>query len=214
MKIVRTAAYELFVREWFDPLRFDQHYVVRILYLAFDQEKWLFRYQQSQLLEKIGRDDRIGNAGFIFEADEHKSFRRPRPLTTDHIARDLHRCAVSCLRQINCSPGVWQLLAQELHRVRTGREVHRFVIRLDTLRQGHARERRLAHLFGRQASSLFRPTGFQPVVSRNRGQAARPDGLKACLPTTDFARRCECAEQRQSAVATTTTLRETPLHST
>lgn len=50
-KVVRFAAHEPLVRQRPDFARFDQNYILRVLYLAFDEEKRLFRDDQADALE-------------------------------------------------------------------------------------------------------------------------------------------------------------------
>ncbi len=46
------------------------------------------------------------------------------------------------LDQIARPPDLRQLFPQQFHRMRTGRQVHPFIIRLDPFRQRHGGERR------------------------------------------------------------------------
>jgi hypothetical protein len=86
MKIVRSGAGQIVVNEWLKLACLNEHDAFRILDLAFDQQKWFFRYQKPHLFKKIGLNDGIGDTGFIFEADKNKTFRRPRALAANHIA--------------------------------------------------------------------------------------------------------------------------------
>ena len=48
-------------------LGFDRDDVVLILKDAFDGEEFLAGQQQAILMKQIGRDDRVGDSGFIFQ---------------------------------------------------------------------------------------------------------------------------------------------------
>jgi hypothetical protein len=51
MKVVGLAADELVVRERLDLFGFDQHDVLTVLHLTFDQEKWFFGNQEPHSLK-------------------------------------------------------------------------------------------------------------------------------------------------------------------
>ena len=51
--------------------------------------------------EKLRRDDHVGNARFIFEAQEDKSFGSTRPLADNHGASHRHKFAVRQLFQMS-----------------------------------------------------------------------------------------------------------------
>ena len=79
-------------------LRFDKHDIIGILHFSFDEQKRLFRNHEPDALKQIRRHNRIGNSGLILQADEDKSFRRARPLTANHISRNLKRGSMAAPR--------------------------------------------------------------------------------------------------------------------
>src|SRR5437899_2983018 len=89
-KIMRLGRHELLVRQRLDAARFDVDDAVGLLHLALDDEGSLLRDEQPAFFKKFGRDDRIRDAGLVFEADEHDAFGRAGPLPADHVARDAH----------------------------------------------------------------------------------------------------------------------------
>ena len=48
----------------------------------------------------VGRNDDVGDAGFVFERQKHKSFRRAGPLANDHRAGHAHAAPGPLARQI------------------------------------------------------------------------------------------------------------------
>ena len=88
--------------------RFHEHDIIGVLHFAFDEQKRLFRDHEPEALKQIRSDDRIRDSGLIFQADENKSFRRPRPLTANHIPGDLDGRSMFRLRQIARPPDLRQ----------------------------------------------------------------------------------------------------------
>src|SRR5215813_6548586 len=54
---------------------FYRDHVVDILEPSFDQQESPPDHGETVLTKQVGRDDRIGDAAFVFEAEENKSFR-------------------------------------------------------------------------------------------------------------------------------------------
>ena len=70
------------------------NHALLILQNTFQQQK-LFRLNHNAvLLHHIGRDDRIADSGFIFEAEEDEAFGRTWPLPRNHAAGRAHILAV------------------------------------------------------------------------------------------------------------------------
>ena len=145
---MRGAPADLRVGQWSDPSGFNQDDLIRVLDLAFDQEERLFRNREPKAFEQIWCHDRIRNSGLILQTHEDKSLGRSRPLPANDIAGDRYPTAMAGGGEITGSPNIWQLIAQQFHRVRSGRQLHRVVIGLDSLRQSHGRQR--AGMVGRR----------------------------------------------------------------
>ena len=79
---------------------FDGDDVVLILQDAFDGEKFLAGQQQAILMKQVGCDDGVGHAGFIFQADKHKSFGGAGTLADDDAASDAQPLAAGKVAQI------------------------------------------------------------------------------------------------------------------
>ena len=59
---------------------------VLILQNAVDDEKRVVHDDGVVFFEKLRRDDDVGDAGFVFEAEENKAFGRSRTLANDDRA--------------------------------------------------------------------------------------------------------------------------------
>src|SRR6478736_3262642 len=103
-KIMRLAARELRMRQRPNLPRFYEHDIVRVLHFSFDEQKWLLRNHETDALEQIGRHDRIRHPGLILQANEDKSLRRARSLTTNHVPCDFNRRSVGHRDQIARPP--------------------------------------------------------------------------------------------------------------
>src|SRR5204862_2588497 len=88
MEVIRGRALELAVVEAFDVAGLDDVNTVGGLQAAFDQEEAFLCDGEAKLFEKLRGDDRVGDAGFVFEADEDKAFGSTRALAADDVARD------------------------------------------------------------------------------------------------------------------------------
>jgi hypothetical protein len=110
---------------------FHEHDIIGVLHFPFDEQKRLLCNHEPDAFKQIGRHDRIRHPGLILQADEDKSLRRARSLTTNHVSRNLQSRSMARLDQIGRPPDARQLFPQQFHRMRTGREVHPFIIRLD-----------------------------------------------------------------------------------
>ena len=120
MKIMGVAAGELAVGEGFDFFGFNDHDVVGVLDLAFDDEKVFLRDEEALFFEELRRDDGVGDAGFVFEADEDKTFGGAGSLTANDVAGDANALAVAGFWEIRGAPNIFELGTQQSHRVRAG----------------------------------------------------------------------------------------------
>ena len=66
--------------QWLYAFHFDGNDVVLILQTPFNQQKLVMDDNCMILLEKLRRDDCIGDACFVFEAEKHKAFCGSGPL--------------------------------------------------------------------------------------------------------------------------------------
>jgi hypothetical protein len=65
---------------------FDGDDIVLILQLALDEQELLVDDDHMVSREELRRDDGIGDAGFVLEAQKNKTLRGPRALAGDHGA--------------------------------------------------------------------------------------------------------------------------------
>jgi len=94
VKIVRTG-FGLGDEEGKDAFGFDGDDIILILQNAFDHEKAFGDQQKAIFVEQVGMDDRIGDSGFIFEAEEEKAFGGAGTLASDDAASDAEALTVS-----------------------------------------------------------------------------------------------------------------------
>jgi hypothetical protein len=67
-----------------DPAGFHGNHVVLILKLAFDEQELMMDDNRMVPSEKLRRDDGVGDARLVFQAEKDKPFRRARPLARDY----------------------------------------------------------------------------------------------------------------------------------
>src|SRR3954468_22788168 len=115
MEVVRCRPFKLAVVEAFDTTGLDDVNPIVSLQAAFDQEKAFLRNGEAQFFEELRRDDGVGDAGFIFEADENETFRGAGTLPTDHVAGDANSLAMLAIGQIDCAPDILQMRTQKCH---------------------------------------------------------------------------------------------------
>ena len=72
-------------------LGFDVNNSVLILERAFDQEEAIARYCDAVLLEYIGCEDDVGDAGFVFEGEKDEALGCAGALAGDDAAGDADR---------------------------------------------------------------------------------------------------------------------------
>ena len=100
MKIVRGSSGQVGGSERLDGLRLNVDHVLDVLEHTSNDEEWLLGDQQTAVLEKLGSDDRVGGAGFVFEADEDEALGRARSLSANHLAADTEQCPVGRSGQV------------------------------------------------------------------------------------------------------------------
>src|SRR5579859_1654303 len=77
-----------------NTLHFHGDDVVLILQASFDQQKLVMNDHGMILLEKLRRNDGIGNAGFVFKAEENKTFCCSGTLARNHGSSKTHMCSM------------------------------------------------------------------------------------------------------------------------
>src|SRR5688572_8112809 len=87
-KIVRGLRGDRGFGESFDFFRFDVDDAMLILQFPGDAERGFLRDHETAGLEERWNDNHVGDARFVFEADEDKTFCGARTLTADDRARD------------------------------------------------------------------------------------------------------------------------------
>jgi hypothetical protein len=97
----------------------------------------------AMLLEALGRDDGVGEAGLVLDRDEHEALRRPRALADNDDAGDARAAAVGHARQIRGArdPRAIELGALERHRMRSGRHARAGEVSRHLLRRIHLGQR-------------------------------------------------------------------------
>ena len=117
---------------------------------ALDTQVRLATNRAALCLVQVGTDHHIDHAGLVLQQQEHKSFGRPGPLTTDHQTRGPHARAVAASTHLFGGEHVArQVVPQERQRMVARRESEQAVIGHHPLPVGHVRQ--LDHvLFGRQ----------------------------------------------------------------
>lgn len=141
MEVVRGAAGEILGFEALDALSLDDENIFAGLEPAGDFKEGFLGDDEAQFLEKLGANDGVGDAGFIFEADEDKSFGGAGALTADDIARDGDDLSFTAFHQVDGTPDIRQLGTQQGHGMRTGGKAHSFVIRAKAFRDIHGSKR-------------------------------------------------------------------------
>src|SRR4029453_4496535 len=63
---------------------FNGNDVIDILQSAFDEKKFSSDDDKSIFRKQVRRDDRIRNAGFVFETEKHEALCGARTLASDH----------------------------------------------------------------------------------------------------------------------------------
>src|SRR5437016_6168757 len=75
-------------RKWEHTLSFHGNHVVLILQDAFDHQKPFCDEKNSVLLEQVRRDDGIGNARFVFQAEKYETLSGAGTLARDDTSSD------------------------------------------------------------------------------------------------------------------------------
>src|SRR5487761_144397 len=73
-----------------NAFHFHGNDVVLILQASFDQQELVMNDHGMILLEKLRRNDGVGNAGFVFKAKENKTFCCSGTLARDHGSSEAH----------------------------------------------------------------------------------------------------------------------------
>lgn len=100
MKIMRVRTEGRIEAQRLDLERIDRDGILLVLQPAMDHEEGLLGDGKSRLLKEGRGHKGIGNAGFVFEADEDVAFGSARALAANDLASDGHSLTVSKLIQI------------------------------------------------------------------------------------------------------------------
>lgn len=85
-----------------DKSGFHRYDAILVLQHPSYQKKRMMYNDAMVPFEKLRGNDHVGNAGFVFEAQENKSFGGTRPLTGNHGACYGHKLAVRQLFEMSC----------------------------------------------------------------------------------------------------------------
>ena len=80
---------------------FDGNYVVLVLQAALDEQELLMNDHGVILLKKLRGNDGVRNAGFIFEAEKHKTLGGAGTLARDHRTRDANFRSIRQAMQVH-----------------------------------------------------------------------------------------------------------------
>ena len=128
MEVVGDGADGGVVGDGFYLLGVDGGDVVGDLDAASDLEEAFLADDEAQALEGFAGDEGVGDAGLVFEADEHVAAGGAGALAADDQSGDGDDLAVARLLQVDRAPGLREGLADVGHRVRAGGEVEAFVV--------------------------------------------------------------------------------------
>src|SRR3954467_5666 len=95
---------------------------------AGDLEEQFLGDDEAELFKKLGRDDGIADAGFVFEADEDESLGGAGALTANDISSNGDDLPFTTFRDVRGAPDIRELLAKQGHWMRAGGEVHAFIV--------------------------------------------------------------------------------------
>ena len=101
---------------------FDVDDTILILEWSFDHEESGARDDDSILLEDVGRQDDVCDAGFVFEREKDKPFGGAWALTRDDTARDPYCAIAGAAFELLCGENALlaEFSAPVSHGVRTG----------------------------------------------------------------------------------------------
>src|SRR5438046_2063209 len=86
VEIMRSLRRQIGFAEGFDYFGLHVLDTGDVLQRAGDSQRRFLGDYKSDTFENGRHHDGVGDAGFVFEADEHKTFRRARALAADHRA--------------------------------------------------------------------------------------------------------------------------------
>ncbi len=131
-------------REGEDAPGFNGNNIVLILQNAFDKQKRMMDDDGVVLRKKLRGDNGIGDARFVFEAEENKAFGCARPLTGNHRASnaDLHAVALRLQLRRGQDTKLDELGAMKSERMRANCQASALKIGDEAFFRGHGEERR------------------------------------------------------------------------
>src|SRR5487761_64678 len=143
MKIVRSG-FGAGDGQWLYAFHFDGNDVVLILQAPFNQQKLVMDDNCMILLEKLRRDDCIGDACFVFEAEKHKTLRGSGPLARNDGSGEADVRAVRKMFELDsgANPAPLQIRAMVSQGMRTDGHARASKIRDQSFFDGHWRKRR------------------------------------------------------------------------
>ena len=84
-------------------LHLHRNYILLILQLPFDNQKWLMHHGDVIFLEYRRRDDGVGDSRLIFNAKKNETFRGPGTLAANHGSGDSHAPPIRHIAQLHGS---------------------------------------------------------------------------------------------------------------
>jgi hypothetical protein len=114
---------------------------VGILQAPRDEQSVLLSEREASFVKELRGDDRVGDTGFIFEADKDKALSRARALAADDGSSDGDGFTLVAEGQIGGTGDAVELGANQSHRMGAGGEFEAAKVSADTLAQGHGGER-------------------------------------------------------------------------
>src|SRR5579863_10659573 len=83
-----------------DALSFHVNHAVLVLHFAFDGHEAAAGDDDALALKKIGRDDDVGDAGFVFEREEYESLGSAGALAGNDAAGDAREAVVGAIGEL------------------------------------------------------------------------------------------------------------------
>lgn len=130
--------------QWLDANGFDGDDIVLILQLALDEQELLVDDDHMVSREELRRDDGIGDAGFVLEAQKNKTLRGARALTGDHRSGNADMSPVRELGQLDGGANALALQCGAMvgHGMRANRHSGAAKVGDEAFFRGHGEERR------------------------------------------------------------------------
>lgn len=141
VKVVADASGQIIGTEGFDFPGLDVDHAVLVLEATEDTEERFLHDDEAEFLEELGIDDDVGDAGFVFEADEDDAFGGAGTLAANDGPGDSQGLVVREEAEVGGALEVFrQARAENRHGMPTGGHSRVHVIGVNPLSVGHGGE--------------------------------------------------------------------------